>query len=159
MLLTEIAEAIVELLNSSPGSWTTESGIVARVTLDWSTCLKSTDLQVLVVPEMVQYNMEASGHRKVYINTNKLKFVSIMVGKGFDSLPTDDDVAPWSDCKEMMDVRERITQFMIANPIEGIALILPIDHFCDMFRSATNVLGNALATSVVGEWENKDQNG
>ncbi|RYZ77018.1 MAG: dicarboxylate/amino acid:cation symporter, partial [Proteobacteria bacterium] len=26
-------------------------------------------------------------------------------------------------------------------PIEGIALILPIDHFCDMFRSATNVLG------------------
>jgi len=39
-------------------------------------------------------------------------------------------------------------------PIEGIALILPIDHFCDMFRSATNVLGNALATSVVGQWEN-----
>ena len=39
-------------------------------------------------------------------------------------------------------------------PIEGIALILPIDHFCDMFRSATNVLGNAIATSVVGKWEN-----
>ncbi len=41
-------------------------------------------------------------------------------------------------------------------PIEGIALILPIDHFCDMFRSATNVLGNALATSVVGKWEKGD---
>ncbi|MEO7978728.1 cation:dicarboxylase symporter family transporter [Flavobacterium sp.] len=39
-------------------------------------------------------------------------------------------------------------------PVEGIALILPIDHFCDMFRSGTNVLGNALATSVVGQWEN-----
>jgi Na+/H+-dicarboxylate symporter len=38
-------------------------------------------------------------------------------------------------------------------PPEGIALILPIDHFCDMFRSATNVLGNALATSVVSKWE------
>ncbi|MFY7665236.1 dicarboxylate/amino acid:cation symporter [Flavobacterium sp.] len=38
-------------------------------------------------------------------------------------------------------------------PVEGIALILPIDHFCDMFRSATNVLGNALATAVVGKWE------
>ena len=38
-------------------------------------------------------------------------------------------------------------------PVEGIALILPIDHFCDMFRSATNVLGNALATSVVAKWE------
>jgi Na+/H+-dicarboxylate symporter len=42
-------------------------------------------------------------------------------------------------------------------PIEGIALILPIDHFCDMFRSATNVLGNALATSVVGKWEEQDE--
>ncbi len=40
-------------------------------------------------------------------------------------------------------------------PVEGIALILPIDHFCDMFRTATNVLGNALATSVVGQWEDK----
>lgn len=38
-------------------------------------------------------------------------------------------------------------------PPEGIALILPIDHFCDMFRTATNVLGNALATSVVSKWE------
>lgn len=44
---------------------------------------------------------------------------------------------------------------MFKIPIEGIALILPIDHFCDMFRSATNVLGNALATSVVGKWEKK----
>ncbi|WP_343589027.1 dicarboxylate/amino acid:cation symporter [Flavobacterium sp.] len=42
-------------------------------------------------------------------------------------------------------------------PIEGIALILPIDHFCDMFRSATNVLGNALATSVVGQWEDNKE--
>jgi Na+/H+-dicarboxylate symporter len=38
-------------------------------------------------------------------------------------------------------------------PPEGIALILPIDHFCDMFRTMTNVLGNALATSAVSEWE------
>jgi Na+/H+-dicarboxylate symporter len=45
---------------------------------------------------------------------------------------------------------------MFKIPIEGIAIILPIDHFCDMFRSATNVLGNALATSVVGKWESDD---
>ncbi len=42
---------------------------------------------------------------------------------------------------------------MFKIPAEGIALILPIDHFCDMFRTATNVLGNALATSVVSKWE------
>lgn len=38
-------------------------------------------------------------------------------------------------------------------PPIGVALILPIDHFCDMFRTATNVVGNALATSVVSKWE------
>jgi Na+/H+-dicarboxylate symporter len=42
-------------------------------------------------------------------------------------------------------------------PIEGVALILPIDHFCDMFRSATNVLGNSIATAVVGKWEGKKE--
>ena len=43
-------------------------------------------------------------------------------------------------------------------PAEGIALILPIDHFCDMARSMTNVLGNALATSAVDKWETKKIN-
>ena len=38
-------------------------------------------------------------------------------------------------------------------PAEGIALIIPIDHFCDMFRSMTNVVGNALATTAVSKWE------
>ncbi len=42
---------------------------------------------------------------------------------------------------------------MFKIPPEGVALILPIDHFCDMFRTMTNVIGNALATSVVSKWE------
>jgi Na+/H+-dicarboxylate symporter len=42
---------------------------------------------------------------------------------------------------------------MFGIPVEGIALILPIDHFCDMFRSATNVIGNGLATTAVAKWE------
>ncbi|MDP4264835.1 MAG: dicarboxylate/amino acid:cation symporter [Bacteroidota bacterium] len=42
---------------------------------------------------------------------------------------------------------------MFKIPEVGIALILPIDHFCDMFRTATNVVGNALATSAVSKWE------
>lgn len=47
---------------------------------------------------------------------------------------------------------------MFGIPPEGIALILPIDHFCDMARSMTNVLGNALATSAVDKWETKTTN-
>lgn len=42
---------------------------------------------------------------------------------------------------------------MFGIPPEGVALILPIDHFCDMFRTVTNVIGNALATAAVSKWE------
>jgi len=47
---------------------------------------------------------------------------------------------------------------MFKIPEAGVALILPIDHFCDMFRTATNVVGNALATSVVSKWEGELEN-
>ena len=38
-------------------------------------------------------------------------------------------------------------------PEEGLLLILGIDMFLDMGRSATNVIGNSLATAVVAKWE------
>jgi proton glutamate symport protein len=38
-------------------------------------------------------------------------------------------------------------------PIEGVALILGIDRLLDMGRTATNVVGNAVATVVVARWE------
>ena len=113
MLLTEIAEWIVTQLNSSPEKWTEDSGVVARNTIDWATCLRDSNIQVLVVPEMVQYNMEASTGRTRKITVNTLKMVSVMIGKGFTSLPTNDDVAPWAECKELLNVRERVTQFLI----------------------------------------------
>lgn len=47
---------------------------------------------------------------------------------------------------------------MFGIPPEGIALILPIDHFCDMGRSVTNVLGNALSTASIDKWESSNEN-
>ncbi|WP_112383521.1 dicarboxylate/amino acid:cation symporter [Sphingomonas carotinifaciens] len=38
-------------------------------------------------------------------------------------------------------------------PEAGLLLVLAIDHFLDMGRSATNVLGNAIAATVVSKWE------
>lgn len=40
-------------------------------------------------------------------------------------------------------------------PQEGLALLLAIDWLLDMGRSATNVMGNAVATAVVSKWEAK----
>lgn len=38
-------------------------------------------------------------------------------------------------------------------PLEGIAVILGVDELMDMARTATNVVGNCLATAVVARWE------
>jgi len=38
-------------------------------------------------------------------------------------------------------------------PEAGLLLILAVDHFLDMGRSATNVIGNAVAATVVAKWE------
>ena len=44
-----------------------------------------------------------------------------------------------------------LNQFHI--PEAGLLLLLGIDHFLDMARSATNVIGNGIATAVVAKWE------
>jgi Na+/H+-dicarboxylate symporter len=44
-----------------------------------------------------------------------------------------------------------LNQFNI--PEAGLLLIIGIDQFLDMGRSATNVLGNSLATAAVSKWE------
>lgn len=45
------------------------------------------------------------------------------------------------------------TLSMFNIPEAGLALIIGIDPLLDMGRSATNVLGNAMATAVVSKWE------
>lgn len=45
------------------------------------------------------------------------------------------------------------TGAMFGIPADGVGLILAIDVFCDMGRTMTNVLGNALATAAVSKWE------
>jgi Na+/H+-dicarboxylate symporter len=51
-----------------------------------------------------------------------------------------------------------LNQFNI--PEAGLLLLLGIDHFLDMARSATNVIGNSVAAAVVSKWEGqlRDEN-
>jgi len=44
-----------------------------------------------------------------------------------------------------------LNQFHI--PEAGLLLLLGVDHFLDMGRSATNVVGNSIASAVVAHWE------
>jgi Na+/H+-dicarboxylate symporter len=50
-----------------------------------------------------------------------------------------------------------LAQFNI--PEAGMLLLLGVDHFLDMGRSATNVIGNSIATAVVSKWEGELQSG
>jgi Na+/H+-dicarboxylate symporter len=84
---------------------------------------------------------QAYGIHLDYPTQITMLFVLMLTSKGIAGVPRASLVVVAATCG-MFDI-----------PVEGIALILPIDHFCDMFRSATNVLGNALATSAVGKWE------
>lgn len=38
-------------------------------------------------------------------------------------------------------------------PPEGLVLLLAVDQFLDMGRSATNIVGNSIATAAVAKWE------
>ncbi len=87
---------------------------------------------------------QAYGIHLDYPTQITMLFVLMLTSKGIAGVPRASLVVVAATCG------------MFKIPIEGIALILPIDHFCDMFRSATNVLGNALATSVVGKWEKEE---
>jgi Na+/H+-dicarboxylate symporter len=50
------------------------------------------------------------------------------------------------------------TLAMFKLPEAGILLILAIDQFLDMGRTATNVIGNSIATAVIARTEgNKDE--
>ncbi|HVS22999.1 MAG TPA: dicarboxylate/amino acid:cation symporter [Gammaproteobacteria bacterium] len=50
-----------------------------------------------------------------------------------------------------------LTQFNI--PEAGLLLLFGVDHFLDMGRSATNVIGNSIATAVVSHWEGELEHG
>jgi proton glutamate symport protein len=41
-------------------------------------------------------------------------------------------------------------------PLEGIVLIIGVDEFMDMARTAVNLLGNSVATLVVARWEEEE---
>jgi len=43
-------------------------------------------------------------------------------------------------------------------PVEGVILILGVDELMDMARTATNVVGNCLATVVIAKWEGAFRN-
>jgi Na+/H+-dicarboxylate symporter len=76
------------------------------------------------------------------ISTQILMLLTLMVSsKGIAAVPR----------ASLVVITATLSQFGL--PAEGVGLILGIDVFLDMGRTATNVVGNAVATSVITKWE------
>jgi len=74
----------------------------------------------------------------VPLGTQVLMLLTLMVSsKGIAGVPR----------ASLVVIAATLTQFGL--PVEGIALLLGIDTFLDMGRSATNIVGNAVATAVI----------
>jgi Na+/H+-dicarboxylate symporter len=76
------------------------------------------------------------------ISTQLLMLLTLMVSsKGIAGVPR----------ASLVVIAATLNQFHL--PVEGIALLLAVDTFLDMGRSATSVLGNAVATAIVTKTE------
>jgi Na+/H+-dicarboxylate symporter len=53
----------------------------------------------------------------------------------------------------LMVIASTLTYFGL--PEQGLVMIVAVDHLLDMGRSATNVVGNAVASTLVAKWENE----
>jgi Na+/H+-dicarboxylate symporter len=72
------------------------------------------------------------------VGTQILMLLTLMVSsKGIAGVPR----------ASLVVIAATLTQFGL--PVEGIALLLGVDTFLDMGRSATNIVGNAVATAVI----------
>jgi Na+/H+-dicarboxylate symporter len=78
------------------------------------------------------------------IGTQILMLLTLMItSKGVAGVPR----------ASLVVITATLAQFDI--PEAGILMILAVDHFLDMGRSATNVVGNAVASAVVAKWEGR----
>src|SRR5207245_1432395 len=82
------------------------------------------------------YNVQLSLGQKI-----TMLLILMLTSKGMAGVPR----------ASLVVIAATLSQFNI--PEAGLLLILGIDQFLDMGRSATNVIGNSLATAVVSKWE------
>ena len=82
------------------------------------------------------YNIELSLSTQI-----TMMLILMLTSKGMAGVPR----------ASLVVIAATLNQFHI--PEAGLLLILSVDTFLDMGRSATNAVGNSIATAVVAKWE------
>lgn len=70
-------------------------------------------------------------------------FTLMLTSKGMAGIPA----------ASLVVIAGTLSQFNL--PVEGMLLILGVDRFLDMGRSATNAVGNSISSAVIAKWENE----
>ena len=84
------------------------------------------------------FHIELSLHQQV-----AMLLLLMVLSKGIAGVPR----------ASLMVIASTLTYFGL--PEQGLVLIIAVDHLLDMGRSATNVVGNAVASTLVAKWENE----
>jgi Na+/H+-dicarboxylate symporter len=93
-----------------------------------------------VLPLGYSFNLDGTMMYTTFATIGML-FLLMVTSKGMAGIPR----------ASLVVIAATLSTFNI--PEAGMLLILGIDHFLDMGRSATNVIGNSIATAVVAKWE------
>jgi len=86
------------------------------------------------------FHVEMSLHQQI-----AMLLILMVTSKGMAGVPR----------ASLMVIASTLTYFGL--PEQGLVLIVAVDHLLDMGRSATNVVGNAVASTLVAKWENELQ--
>jgi Na+/H+-dicarboxylate symporter len=83
------------------------------------------------------FHIELSLHQQIV-----MLLILMVLSKGIAGVPR----------ASLMVIASTLTYFGL--PEQGLVMIIAVDHLLDMGRSATNVVGNAVAATLVAKWEN-----
>ncbi|CAB3648815.1 dicarboxylate/amino acid:cation symporter [Trinickia soli] len=84
---------------------------------------------------------QAYGIHLSFVQQVSMLAILMLTSKGMAAVPR----------ASLVVIAATLSQFNI--PEGGLLLIMGVDHFLDMGRTATNVLGNAVASAAVAKWE------
>jgi Na+/H+-dicarboxylate symporter len=99
------------------------------------------DGSIMYMTFATMFIAQAYGMDITFADQIKMMLILLLTSKGVAGVPRASFVV----------IAGMLAMFKI--PVEGMLLLLAVDQLLDMGRSATNVIGNAVASAVVAKWE------
>lgn len=119
MNLTALVEEIENrLLNSDPSNWSSivvgTGALVPIKAIDPRACFREPGINLYLIPEFVEFSIGDSGRREFVKVSRTIKFVTTVITKKYESKSPIGDATTWSEGRQLIDLREELDRFLIA---------------------------------------------